>query len=242
MTTIVQVLDRCARECSVDPQTDWTAATDEGAVALRDDFLLETVDEIQDRVDLPDPFSGKKSLTSTDDKVGSYFSMPADFKRLHLDINAVYDTGQDRPCVPVTSDGDWTHLQEWGATGAERYYRLNGYDEAFGIQFDADLAAGDTIEVHYVSKNWMVTSGGTEGSAFTAVTDILLYPRKLIEAGIVKRFRERNGLDYMSKLGEFERELHRLANTSKSRRVVRFGDREKWSPFDVPVPNYIPEA
>ena len=54
-TPITEVLDRIARQCNVTPPSSWVTASRYDHVELRDDILLETVDDLLDRVDWPSP-------------------------------------------------------------------------------------------------------------------------------------------------------------------------------------------
>lgn len=241
MTTIVDVLKRCARQCSIDEPSSWVSTTDEDTVALRDDFLLETIDDILERVDLPSPISAQQVISG--DGSESY-DLNSNFKRLHRDPYAVLETTTNRrACIPVSDDGIYSNIKEMGTAGVELYYKVTGLPGDYSISFYQYPATGISITVSYVTENWMQSSGGTNGSAFTDSGDILLLPRRVVEAGTVMRFRERNGLDYTAKRAEYEMLINRLSNDSRTRRTINFGETaSRHAPWDVPVPDYIPEA
>ena len=50
MTTVVEALNRIARQCSIKAPSSWVSATRDDHVSLRDDFLNETVEDILERV------------------------------------------------------------------------------------------------------------------------------------------------------------------------------------------------
>ena len=246
MTLITAVLNRVARECSVDAPSQWITATDEDHVAIRDDFLIETVDDILNRGDPAAPFGAQIAVTGADSYVsGSGYALPSDFRRLQRGEMAVYETTPSRRvCTPVIGDGEWTHVQEVGLAGVTRFYQINGYPENWYIDFYQTLAnTSDSVTVSYVTNNWMISSGGTKGSAFTDAGDILLMPRMLVETGMVYRFRERNGLPFEQVYARHQMHLARFLNDGRTRRKIRFGPnailREPW---DVPVPDYIPDS
>jgi len=241
MTLISDALNRVARQCSIDTPTSWAGATDDEYLAIRDDFLLETVDDILERVDLPSPLGAQVTITGDGSED---YDLPANFKRLQRDPMAVYETTTNRrACIPVPDDGTWTHIKELGTAGVERYYRLKGYAGNWTIGFYQNPTAGVSITVSYVTKNWMVTDGGTQGAAFTSNDDILLLPRRLVEVGTVMRFRERNGLDFAPHRVEYETLINRFSNDSRTRRSINFGEPEsRIAPWDVPVPDWIPSA
>jgi hypothetical protein len=210
------------------------------------DFLDDTVNDILDRVDLPSPISSSYTLASGSSNAdgSTNYALPSNFRRLQRDAFAVFETtAQRRPLTPVTDDGAWLNLTELGASGAERFYRLKGFAGNWSMDvFDAP-GASSNIQVFYVTNNWMENSGGTDGSAFTNNEDVLLLPRRIVEAGIVWRFRERKGLPYVDMYNQYEAELSRLIGDRRAMRAVNFGDPvEKRKPWDVPVPDFIPSS
>ncbi len=238
MTLVVDILARAARQCSVLPPGNWLTATAQTSVEFLD-FLSETIDDIQERVDLTGPMS--KTITITGDG-GEEYALPADFKRLHRSRFAVYEKQRTRrECIPVTSDGDWEYMKELGVAGVNRYYRQRGYDGAFVLDFYRPPETGIEISVSYVSTAWL-TNGGTEKSNFTDSGDVCYLPRRLIEAGIVFRFRERKGLEFTDKQAEYEALLARMSNDTRGRRAINFGPVPQRNPWDVPVPDFIPES
>ncbi|MGB1215040.1 MAG: hypothetical protein ACPG4X_16860 [Pikeienuella sp.] len=241
MTTIAAALDRVSRKVSVDTPDNWISTTDGEHVEIRDDFLPETVSEIQDRIDAPSPLSGSVALSTDGSET---YSLPSDFLRLQRDAMSVYEsTNTRRALMPVTDDGVWTHLKSVGSTGVTRYYRLSGYEGNWSISIYKEPTSPQTITVHYVSRNWMKSSGGTAGYEFTDVADVLMLPRRLVETGVVMRWRHRKGLPYDELLMDFEAQLGRFSNDRRARRSINFGDPYMdRRPWDVPVPDYIPES
>lgn len=239
MTKITTILDRAARQCSLTPPGSWITATNTTMVELRDDFLLETVDELQKRIDWSSPIG--KQIIITGDGSENY-SLPADFVRMTDDGLAVYETTTTRRAgIAVDSDGAWTHLKEIGTAGGSRYYRIKGYEGNYTIDFYRNPTSSDSITVSYVSDVWMKNSAGVEGSAFTDPDDVVVYPRRILELGIVWRFRKRKGLPFQDIMAEYEGWIATTANRMRARRPIEFGERKTiTSPFAIPVPDYIP--
>lgn len=240
MVTVVDVLSRAARQCSVKQPSNWLTASEESYNELRDDFLLETVADILDRVDLPSPIGAQAVITGDGSET---YNLPSSFRRLHRGAFAVYETtNQRRPCIPVTDDGQWTHIKQIGSTGADRYYRMTGYEGNWQISLYNVPTAGISITVSYNSENWASLSG-TGKSAFTDAADVLLLPREVVECGIVYRYRERRGLPYQDKRLEYEAKIARLSNDARSRRTVDFsGNMSNRKPWEIPVPDFIPSS
>lgn len=240
MTLVTEVLDRAARQCSVEAQSSWLSATDDEAVELRDDFLMETVEDILDRVDLPSPIGAKYDIVGDGSEE---YAMPSQFHRLQRGKFAVYDSFLDRPCVPVSEKGNYTYLKDLGlAGGVIRYYRTNGYAGNWSLLFEDPPATGVTINVHYNSTYWKANSSGTFGASFTDPEDVVLLPRRLLEAGIVWRFRERKGLEFMPKMMEYEAQIARLANDTQGRRTINMGEPETKIRWQDQIPSFIPSS
>lgn len=238
MTTVADVLSKAARACSVKSPSNWVTSATDTSAELRD-LLSEAVDEILDRVDLPSPFT--KDVVVTGTGVETYV-LPSDYKRLTRDNDAVYETTTTRrTCIPVTSNGGWTYLKQMGSAGGNRYYRLSG-DALNGgsISFYRPLETGATVTVSYVSKNWLSTTG-VAGSTWDNVLADILLPERLVELGVIWRFRQRKGLVYADRLAEYEARLSRLINDGRGMKSFDMsGGGEARHPMRVPIPDYIP--
>jgi hypothetical protein len=244
MTTVVEALDRIARQCGVKAPSSWVTATRDDHVSLRDDFLRETVDDILERCDLPSPIGAQTILTggsgSAQSDGSERFTLPVNFKRLQRDEYAVYDPQQDCPAVPVTEDGQWDAITDQGSTGSIKFYRMAGYDGAFTIDIYIAPATGDIYRVNYITTNWL-SSSGVAGDTLVADTDILLLPRRVVESGSVWRFRERQGLPYSDKMMEYEALIARMSNDRRGRRKVNMGQKTEVRWQDL-IPSFIPPS
>lgn len=235
MTLVTDILDRAARQCSVTPPSNWVTDTTATVEGLRD-HLYETVDDILERVDLPSPLTTTATLTGTG--AGSY-ALPPGFKRLSRGPLAVYETSPVRRAVrPVSDDGQWSDMDNYRAFGGERFYRVTGYGGAHEIEVLPELETGAAVTVHYVPTAWL-----TDGAAvFSDAGQYTVLPRRLLECGIVWRYRERKGLDYGVKLNEYDALLARLVNDSRGRRAISMAPEAPGSIWDIPVPDSIPTA
>ena len=241
MTTVVDVLNRVARQVSIAAPSSWAGATRPEHVEIRDDHLVETIEDIRDRVDLPAPIG--KQTTITGDGSESY-SLPSNFHRLQRDALAVYETTTLRRAgISIQSDGAWTHLNTLGSAGTNRWFKLEGYPGAYTIKFERDLIAGNSVTVSYISDVWVKDSGGTESNAFDDDADTLMLPRRVVELGAVWRFLARKGFEHGQQKLSYEAYLSRLATDSKGTRVINFGPSGvDYLPMRVPVPDYIPSS
>jgi hypothetical protein len=236
MTTVASVLTIAGSQCSITaPPNGWAGATGAARAELRDVFLMQTVDDILDRIDATSPLSGREVITGTGDAT---YNLPADFRRVHRDSLAVYERSPNRrPCMRVSSRGEWNYIREFGASGAYRYYRIRGYDGNFTIDFFNDLEVGAVVIVCYATTSWLLHDG-VAADTFTNEDDVILLPRRLVEAGIVWRFRSRKGLPYADKNAEYEALMIRFQNQSKGFGTINFGEGGR-SPWDIPVPDVL---
>ena len=238
MTLVTDILGRAARQCSVNAPSSWLTANDPTSLEILD-FLDQTQSDIRDRVDVVGPMA--KSVTITGTGVENY-ALPSDMVRLQRGEFSVYERLRiRRACVPISDDGQWQYLSELGTTGAERFYRLQGYVGAWTIGFQRPLDTGLEVVVSYVSNEWIV-NGSSKKAELTDASDASMLPRELVEAGIVYRFRQRKGLEYGDALSRYEIQLARYLNDSRSIRKVNFGPKGARSFRDIPLPDYIPSA
>ena len=153
-------------------QAGWTATEDQH-VELRDDFMLalEAVDDILERLDLPSPIGAQTTIAGMGPRPIPAVRLPSGSPATAWLFMTRRRTGSS-----TRHDGRaWTDRTDVGP-GAERFYRLTGYDGAWSITFeDAPSAGTSSIVVSYVSKNWLIN--GTAKSDLTDPADVLP-PRK----------------------------------------------------------------
>lgn len=242
MTLVTAVLSRAARQCSVKNPSSWLTTTGAAQVELRDDFLDETISELQKRLDWASPI-GKQTVITGDGSTVAH-SLPSNYVRIATGELAVYETNTTRRVgVAVASDGEWTHINEIGTGGGARFYKIEGYEGNYTISFYPTLEDGATVTVSYVSNVWMVASSGVEGTSFTDENDVVLYPRRILELGTIWRFRKRKGMQFEDIYAEYEAWIATTANRQRgNRRIVFGGDEYDRHPMRHPVPDTIPSS
>lgn len=240
MATIKETLDKVARRTSIVPPPSWITASALHHQAIKD-ALDETVEELLDRVDWPAPITKNVTITGTGAET---YPFPADFLRFSRDDGTVYETTTTRRRgIPVPTNSDWTFLKDWGSASGDRYFRLSGdEDSGFEISFFQPIATGDEVIVSYISKNWMRSSGGTEGSEWTDAGDVLILPSDLVRLGCIWRRRRDRGLPYQAQYNEYEIHVTRRSNDRRVVRTINFGEQEARNPFDIQPPDFIPPA
>lgn len=240
MAAVKDTMDEAARECSLTPPASWISTTTTSFLEFKQ-FLTETVDELLERVDWPDPITKDTQFAGAGVET---YDLPSDFKRLTRDPLTVYETTTTRRAgVPITTNGEWTYIKDIGSAGGSRYYRVAGDDEdGFTISFYRVPAVGDSITVSYISKNWLKLSG-TAGDEWTDAAATLLLPWRLIKAGVIWRFRRRKGLPFADRMADYEAQLARRRNDARVIRSVDMsGGAKMRNPFDIPVPDFIPPS
>jgi hypothetical protein len=237
---ITDILDRAARQCSVAPPSSWVSGRALEHEELVD-FLAEAAADVLDRVDVAPGLAAQQTIVGAGGP-GSY-SLGSSFIRLVRGAGSVFEPDLNRRfCIPVMSEGDWLRLVEDGSAGADRYFRVLWSPGGWSIEFFRPLETGQRIIVSYISDNWIFQPGPGGGlkAEFTALSDVSMIPRRIMESGVVWRFRERKGLEFLDKKSEYEALLARMSNEGRTRRTVNFGARAQRWPFDVPVPDFIP--
>lgn len=213
MDLIKDSMDDACRECGVAVPSLFATNTDDTFMQLKM-YLRQAADELLQRIDWQNctisyPITGAATDT---------YALPTDFKRATRDINTVYGNSPQRWSFrPITSNGDWTQLESWGALSTY-LYRFSGTD----IQFSQTINSPDIITLAYVTKNW-ISSGGSRVSQWLTDADTTYLPADLLYMGTVWRWKRKMGLDYASLMGEYETELTRYAADDRQLQTVNFG-------------------
>lgn len=268
MTSNVQtILQRAARRCSYDPATiDFFGGNDPAGAELIA-YLADVAAEITDRVDaaplsasfrLAKDYAGQITGTATfstglrlpivchTDARG--FTLPEWVLRIARDPRAFYEDTYRQPRILVQNGGDWAARVAWGPTGADRYFATQGLPGAIRVAclpmpelfLPFTLTAATDLWVRSASDGRLLSEPVTGD-------DIPVIPERLLEDGVVMRFRERRGLDWESVLDRFEARLARWDNDTKARQSVSLArpsallDRDG-HPILPQVPDYIPPA
>lgn len=218
-TLITDILNRCARQCSISLPDNWISASESEHVELRDDFLSETALDCLERADWPSDIGGNTTITGP--QSGAY-TLDMSFLRLARNPMAVLETTDTlrRPLISVKNEGDWQYINEAAFEGLERYYYITGQPGAYEISFYPEIETGEDIFVTWVSENWVESSAGSGKALFTDVSDVCRLPRRLVESGVIWRFRERYGLEYGHRFDEYERLMARYITDIRGRNPI----------------------
>ncbi len=240
MTLVTEALNRIGRLCSRVEPDSWVTATDLEYTEIREDFLVDTIDEILRRVDLPEPVGKSYLLTGTG---VTEYDLPVDFHRLDRGEDAVIELSLNRqPLTPVHRQGEWQALLDYGISGIERFYRISGYPGDWQIHIFPAPTSGTRIQISYQTQFWIMGSDDSPKAEFNDAEDVLLLPRRLVETGTVARWRNRKGFDGSDQASAFELLLGQFKADAQSIRKVSMSRPQARRPWEVPVPDVIPSS
>ena len=132
------------------------------------------------------------------------YDLPSGYDRMISDTN--WDRTDHWRNIGSKSSQDWQYLQGGViSVGPRERYRI--YNNKLRI-FQA-LTTVYSFSFEYVSNFWVMATGATVGSksAYTADSDLSVFPDDLMLAGLKFYFLKAKKLDYGIELGEFTRAL-----------------------------------
>ncbi|UDF30045.1 UNVERIFIED_ORG: hypothetical protein LHK14_01615 [Roseateles sp. XES5] len=138
--------------------------------------------------------------------VGSPANLPADYERL-VPGGAVRTTAGDFVRI-VTNSGQWAVISAASPATPCFFVRAGRIEIA-----PPAVAVGAAVD--YVSKNWIVTDPYAEVADWTADDDTTLFAERLLEKGILWRWRRQKGLPYEDSLAEFEADLQHAIDADR---------------------------
>jgi len=132
------------------------------------------------------------------------YSLPSGFDRMISDTQ--WDRTDHWRNMGTKSSQEWQYLQGGViSVGPRERYRI--YNQQ--LRIFAALTTVYTFSFEYVSNYWVMATGATVGSksAYTADSDVSVFPDDLMLAGLKFYFLKAKKLDYGIELGEFTRAL-----------------------------------
>jgi hypothetical protein len=176
------------------------------AVASNTDQTVRQLFRLANRVgqDLVREYEWRRLVTeytfSTVNSTATY-DLPADFDRM------VPDTHYDRTNNWINSGPKSSQQWQWlnsAVTTLGPQFRWRLYLNQ--IKFYTTPTAAYTMAFEYVSRNWVIESGGTSPtkSLLGVDTDTFVFPDDVMTLGLIYRWYRAKGLDYAPALAEFE--------------------------------------
>jgi len=113
--------------------------------------------------------------------------------------DTIWNQNNRRPVFGPLSPQQWRMQKGWFSTGPYSQYRVqNG-----NINFIPVPAAGEQCAFEYMTKAW-VTDGTTTYTSFTADNQTSLLDEELLRLGLMLRWKQIKGLDYVENKIEYE--------------------------------------
>lgn len=110
---------------------------------------------------------------------------------------------------------DWQALKSLTATGPRYQIRVRGNQ----LISNPVPTAGHTWAFEYISKNWIVDSGGsTYSEEFASDDDEMLLPEKLLKMGLRWRWKKEKGFDYDEDFKTYELMVSKHLSTNGTMR------------------------
>jgi hypothetical protein len=135
---------------------------------------------------------------------------PADWQRLTPECS-FWDVALRRPLIGPVSKDVWVKLVSDNLGSVDRYWTMiGGVLNIFPVSGSAD-----TIRYPYQKKNWVVDVDDMEKERFTADTDVPLIPDKLLELGLIWRWKSSVGLDFAEDMANYTRAKEILVATHR---------------------------
>ena len=120
---------------------------------------------------------------------------------------------------PVTPQ-QWQTLIAWSSSPVTNTFTFRGNN----ILITPNPTAGDTMAYEYISKNFCQSSGGTGQAAWAADTDTGVLPERLMELGVVYRYKQKKGLRWQPDYENYETQVKQALTSDSPMQTVSFGD------------------
>lgn len=140
--------------------------------------------------------------TITGDGTEEAFDLPADFGRMPRKAN-LWSTRWQWDMNPIVGVDAWLEYQIWPTT------LVLGSWIIYGDQFHVlpIMDDGDLVKYFYVSNKLVRNSAGTTKAAFTSDTDTFRLSERLLELGMIYKWKADKGQPHADRLNDFEEEL-----------------------------------
>jgi hypothetical protein len=157
--------------------------------------------------------------TQAGDGSDTTFDLPSDYDRMPVKA-AVFQTSTTRPMMPVTDLDVWlANTLEAGTAPYGEWIIISGQ-----INIRPALGASDSAKFYYVSNSVVDPASGSNHSVpFTLDTDVFVLPERLLQLGLIWRWRYMKGLDYAEDMNTFELALAQEIARDKGSRMFAIG-------------------
>lgn len=170
----------------------------------------------------------------TGDSITQGFDLPLDYDHM--------------PKGQQVHNASWPTWNYYGASSLDEWLNyLNGEPQVIPgawlilsgqMQFNPIIPTGQVAQYYYVSNQIVLEDGtGSTKSQFTADSDTMLYPDRLLTLGLIWRWRAMKRLEYAEDMANFEKMKDQVAGEDKGSRILRDGGRRNpWWDVQSPYP------
>lgn len=155
--------------------------------------------------------------TYTGDGTSEAFDLPDDYDRM-MENASMWSSRWIWAFNHIANPDEWLEML------VVPYTFINGNWIIYGGQFHflPVMEMTETLKFFYISSNIVEDSAGVAKAAFTADTDVFRLPEKLLEYGMIWKWREAKGLPYDEKQQDYNIELaQQMRRDAGSREIVR---------------------
>lgn len=155
--------------------------------------------------------------TYTGDGIAEAFDLPDDYDRM-------VEGAQMWSSRWIWAFNHIANPDEWLEMLVVPYTFINGNWIIYGDQFHylPLMQTTETVKFWYVSNNLAKAANGTPKETFTADDDTFRLPEKLLELGMIYKWRQNKGLPYEDTQADFQKEmLDQMRKDAGARGIVR---------------------
>lgn len=141
-----------------------------------------------------------------------------DFLRMSNGVRVWNESNDFAVEGPINAD-EYNDLIVRSVSALPQYWRLVG-----SVLHIVRPVSGETLRYEYITNKWILQGGSTAATALSADTDTFRVPERLLELGVIWRFKKAKGLDYAEDMRDYEMALGacKMQDTG-GRRVISTG-------------------
>lgn len=144
-------------------------------------------------------------------------ALPSDFDRF---VNETFwNRSRKHPLYGPLDAQEWQYCKNWVSSPVTDSFTVRGGK----ILINPVPAAGETIAYEYITKNVCVDTSGDQKPSFTLDSDTALLDERLIELGVIARFKLAKGLDAMSDVAKYDTQVMLAIGVESPKRRLNLG-------------------
>ena len=160
-------------------------------------------------------------------------SIPSDFDRIVPE--SMFNRTKRREVTGPIDERTWQQYKATLVVPVFAQFRIRGDT----ILMAPTQTAGETIAYEYITTKWCQSSGGTAQTAWAADTDTSRLNEEAHTLGIIWRFKQSAGIDFMADFQKAERYIADLIMRDGSRPRLRS---DVTSIERIPIPPQVPDT